>query len=201
MKSFNMYDTSSDQSDALERRITRYRQVSGSRFLASLWEVYESSGSPVSYQRRKFLQGRHPENKEDWFWAHWWMLRTPEEWNSTNRQDIWSCHDNYRVRRRETFWNQKDANVVNAKCYFMMPTWKLFVPSKALSEFVCHCFAIIDPLELQILSMSGKAKKAGSRNSFIHLKMVQSKTWFYMPSTPWLGITFSDEYHNQQIFQ
>ena len=55
-----------------------------------------------------------------------------------------------------------DADVKNDS-YILLSRGKLFVPSKALSEFVCHCFAIIDLFELKILSMSGKAKKTDSR--------------------------------------
>ena len=51
-----------------------------------------------------------------------------------------------------------DADVENDSYLSLLSRGKLFVPSKALSEFVCHCFAIIDLLEAEILSMSGKEK-------------------------------------------
>ena len=53
----------------------------------------------------------------------------------------------------------------------------LLVPSKALSEYVCHCFAIIDHLEQDIISLGGSQNRVRDVGSYI-LKMYGPKPDF-----------------------
>ena len=89
------------QSDALERRFSRYRQMSGGRFLVSLREVINSE---------RILACRFLIKEDVNFWKECIAKTTKINFEAINeclerqrysadRQKFWSCHENRPVRR------------------------------------------------------------------------------------------------------
>ena len=169
--------TSRLQSDPLERRFSRYRQMSGGRFLVSLREVMNSERilscrslikEDINFWKEDISAKKHVDTK------------VIDEKLENRRNEIVDCNLNdsssevattiagyvaKKLKKRskcaqcQICLSAHDADVNNDSYLTLLSRGGLFVPSKVLSEYVCHCFAIIDHLEKEILSMSGEANR------------------------------------------
>ena len=173
------------QSDALERRFSRYRQMSGGRFLVSLREVMNSE---------RILACRSLIKEDINFWEENISAKVEidaekvEEALESRRNEIMECTLNDPSSEVATSISgyvakklKKKSKCTQCKGSLSVPRTDLaedaylsllsrgglLVPSKALSEYVCHCFAIIDHLEQDIISLGGSQNRVRDVGSYI----------------------------------
>lgn len=160
------------QSDPIERRFSQYRQMSGGRFLVSLREItnserilscrslikedfnfWEEDLRPIELQSfhiiNEMLQNRIDEINECTLDDHSAEVATTVAgYIARKLQDRSKCGVCKMLLTGSTNDLEHDAYLSQ------LSRGGLFVPSKKLADFVCHCFAILDLIEKDILSVS-----------------------------------------------
>ena len=76
----------------------------------------------------------------------------------------------------QTNLSVRDADVSEDSYLSLLSRGGLFVPSKRLSDFVCHSFAILDLLEKDLFSMSGAQKQVRDVASYVKKSLVRHQT-------------------------
>ena len=161
------------QSDPIERRFSQYCQMRGGKFLVSLREVINTerilSCRSLIKKEMNFWKGDlQPESNEDESYEMIdEMLHDQTEEISEN---VWDADSSEVVTTKPGYIAKKllkrskykdcekkltvyDQDLQNDYYFALLSKGGLFVLPKELAEFVCSCFALLDFVEGDILSI------------------------------------------------